>query len=457
MLNEQTSKKETKNKVTPRIKIKIKANQIKNAPNIYRATDPNLNYNSNPAETRKIKEIYISNKSGSNSGLTSGELCKINSLTNEDKDLETLLSELKTTFIQKSKISAKDNNIEEDIINKNNNNFYLFKNDDLNFQKKKDSNIIDLMNLHLDLDEPGYEINQRVHTKKAKTHIKIKSNGNKINNIKKINKNLLNCNKLKNINTPEKNIKNHIITEKLKRNKYNLTSNKLKTFTSFTNKKKGILYRFKTSRNKINSISILDKNIFTPKKIEKKLKKKISHINCKRKLTKLLNTTPKNYKSSSINNIKFENKCLVCSPKSVKLSESNNHDFNYKSSKTETKKINYNNSNKYFGELYIKKKYHRIKREQNKLKLFKKNNSNMNPFENNSSLIKRTPNIKKIHSYVESFFEKSDNNKKTLDNRLSFRKPNLFSQICLNSRKIIKVPNKNHSHLNKKENINIIF
>ena len=44
MLNEQTSKKETKNKVTPRIKIKIKANQIKNAPNIYKATEPNLNY-----------------------------------------------------------------------------------------------------------------------------------------------------------------------------------------------------------------------------------------------------------------------------------------------------------------------------------------------------------------------------------------------------------------------------
>ena len=124
----------------------------------------------------------MSNKSESISGLNNGEICKINRLTNEDKDLETLLSELKTTFIQKSK----ENNNEEDIFNKNNNNFYLFKNDDFNSQKRIDSDIIDFTNLHLDLDEPGYEINQRVHSKKAKTHNKIKTGGNKINNVKKI-------------------------------------------------------------------------------------------------------------------------------------------------------------------------------------------------------------------------------------------------------------------------------
>lgn len=166
MLNEKTTKKGTKNKITPRIKIKIRTDQIKNTPNIYKATDPNSNYNTNPT-SRKIKEIYMSNKSGSISGLNYGEICKINSLTNEDKDLETLLSELKTTFIQKSKISSKENKNEDDLFNKNDNNtnFYLFKNDDFNFQKRKESNIIDFTNLHLDLDEPGYEINQRVHKK----------------------------------------------------------------------------------------------------------------------------------------------------------------------------------------------------------------------------------------------------------------------------------------------------
>ena len=459
MLNEKTTQKGTKNKITPRIKIKIKTNQIKNFPNIYKATDPNLNYNTN-LTPRKMEEIYTSNKSGNISGLNYGEICKINSLTNEDKDLETLISELKTTFIQKSKISSKENNNEDDIFiknNNNNNNFYLFKNDDYNFQKRKDSNIIDFTNLHLDLDEPGYEINQRVHSKKAKTHYKIKSTGNKINNIKKINKNILNYNNLNRINSPEKNNKNHIISENLKRNKYNLKNSKMKTFTSLTNKKKGILYKFKTSRNKINSISILDKNIFTPKKNKKKLTKKISRINCNRKITKLINSTPKNYKNSFINNIKNENKCIICSPISVKLNESNNNDANSKRNKTETKKINYNNSNKDIGELYIKKKYKRIKTEQNKLKLFKKNNSNLNPFENKSSVLKRTPNIKKIHSYVESFFEKSDNNKKSLDNHRSYRKPKLFNQMCLKSRKIINIPNRNHSHLKKIESINIIF
>ena len=457
MLNEKTTKKGTKNKITPRIKIKIRTDQIKNTSNIYKATDPNSNYNTNPP-SRKIKEIYMSNKSGSISGLNYGEICKINSLTNEDKDLETLLSELKTTFIQKSKISSKENKNEDDLFNKNDNNtnFYLFKNDDFNFQKRKESNIIDFTNLHLDLDEPGYEINQRVHKKKAKTHYKIKSNGNKINNIKKINKNILNYDNLNSINSPEKNIKNHIITENLKRNKYNLKNSKMKTFTSLACKKKSFLYKFKTSRNKINSISILDKKIFTPKKNKKKLTQRISHINCNRKLTKLINSTPKNYKTSFVNIAKLDNKCIICSPISAKLNESNNNDINSKSNKTETKKIKYNNSNRDIGELYIKKKYKRIKTEQKKLKLFKKNNSNVNPFENNSSAFKRTPNIKKMHSNAESFFEKSDNNKKTLDNHLSYRKPKLFNQICLKSRKIINVPNRNHSHLKKIESLNIL-
>ena len=453
MLNEKATKKGTKNKITPRIKIKISTNQIKNAPNIYKATEPNLNYNT----PKKLKEIYMSNKSGNISGLKNGEICKINTLTNEDKDLETLLSELKTTFIQKSKISAKENNNEDDIFNKNNNNFYLFKNDDFNFQKRIDSDIIDFTNLHLDLDEPGYEINQRVHAKKAKTHYKIKTDGNKINNIKKINKNILNYNNLKSINSPDKNIKNHNITENIKRNKYNFKNNKMKTVTSFTNKKKGILYKFKTSRNKINSISILDKNIFTPKKNKKKLTKKINKINCDKKLTKLINNTPKNYKTSFFNNINCENKRIIYSPISAKLNESNSHEINSKSNKTETKKINYNNSNKDIGELYIKKKYKRIKNEQNKLKLFKKNNSNVNPFENNSSAFKRTPNIKKIHSYVTSFYEKSDNKKKSIDNHHSYRNPKIFNQMCLKSRKIIIIPNRHNSHLKKIESINIIF
>ena len=152
----------------------------------------------------------------------------------------------------------------------------------------------------------------------------------------------------------------------------------------------------------------------------------------------------------------MDNKCIICSPISAKLNESNNNDINSKSNKTETKKIKYNNSNRDIGELYIKKKYKRIKTEQKKLKLFKKNNSNVNPFENNSSAFKRTPNIKKMHSNAESFFEKSDNNKKTLDNHLSYRKPKLFNQICLKSRKIINVPNRNHSHLKKIESINIL-
>ena len=153
----------------------------------------------------------------------------------------------------------------------------------------------------------------------------------------------------------------------------------------------------------------------------------------------------------------MDNKCIICSPISAKLNESNNNDINSKSNKTETKKIKYNNSNRDIGELYIKKKYKRIKNEQNKLKLFKKNNSNVNPFENNSSIFKRTPNIKKIHSYVTSFYEKSDNNKKSIDNHHSYRNPKIFNQMCLKYRKIIIIPNRHNSHLKKIESINIIF
>lgn len=173
---------------------------------------------------------------------------------NEDKDLESLLSELKTTLLAKSKPNNKENTDLEDLNNfENNNNFYLlYKKGDYIFPQKKKDNENDF----IDLEEQtgGNEISQRVHTRKAKNHYK-----------KKIEKN----------NQISKNIKSyralpHIYTSEIIKNTKksgNLKAIPKKNISNCKNKKPINMLKNKTA---LNSIPMLDKYIIISNKIKKK-------------------------------------------------------------------------------------------------------------------------------------------------------------------------------------------
>ena len=175
MIKEKLNSKESKNKIRPRIKIRINPIQNKVIPSIGKSKEQNSNLNSNSksiTNSKTNKDILISNTSGNTSRQKNYEKIVVNNVTSEDRDIETLLSELRTTFIQKTKSNNKENINEEDLninFNKNNNFYLLYNNDGFYFEKKRESNEFNYIDLNFDLDEPGHEISQRVHTKKART------------------------------------------------------------------------------------------------------------------------------------------------------------------------------------------------------------------------------------------------------------------------------------------------
>lgn len=447
MLKVALTERENKEKIRPKIKIKIKPNDKKEIPEFYNAKEQNSNSKSNINSTKPTE--VLSNNSQNNDKYI------FNSMT-DDKDLEMLLSELKNSSNLKSKNSEHDNFNEGDDINLNcyankvNINEYLY------FGKRKDNDNIDF----IDFQEPGNEISQRVHEYKAKIHPPIKGKKleqNKVkirkNDINNINKKVI-YKKTLEYESSFKNNSNKVTTKK--RNSSNLKDILMKKFTSFTKNKKKILYRYQTDKAKINSNTLLDRPADQTKRCNKDHKKKNQNIYLKSN-KRTLNNYPKNVKTSFVKKMRFSNKSIICSPKDYKANKSINFDSDSKG-KINKIKFRVNNScNKDMGELYIKNRYKRIKIDKIKLKLFdSKNNANIsNPFENNSQIIKNSPSFQQIKSYAESFIGKKFVKKRT--DIQTFNKSKNINETNFKIKNGIKTPNRNYSNVNRIRNINIIL
>ena len=204
MLKEKLTERENKNKIRPRFKIKIKPTLNNDIPKFYNAKEYNSNSKSNINST-KLTEI-LSNNSQINDKLM------LNNMNNDDKDLETLLSELKNVSFLKNKDDEQENFKEENYIklnkneNKENINLNLFNNNgNFYIEKRKEKNNFDNIDINLDFQEQGHEISQRVHTNKAKNHKKIYKIEKKLIkvNTNDINKANENNSKNKTLHTPE--------------------------------------------------------------------------------------------------------------------------------------------------------------------------------------------------------------------------------------------------------------
>ncbi len=469
MKKEKFITKGSKNLIRPRIKIKIKPEQnnlITNLiPNKCEVTEQNSNINSNSksnTNSKTTKEIRITNNSESTLGQKIGEKYIINNETNEDKDLESLLSELKTNFLQKSKSSKKERNNEEDLNNnknKNNNNCYLLYNIDNHlYEQKKDYHEVNALNIQSDDDDQGHEISQRVHPKKAKTHFKIKQIEKKANNISNLNKNILGNKNLYSLNTLNliKNIKNQInIENSNKKAKSNLknsistANNKKKNFTSLYKKKNIIISNYaNTSKNK-NSIPVMDKYFGLNKKNKK--------LNNDKKLKKIkspkipVNNCGKNHKNSFYNNIRFSSKSEINTPKGFKLNRTINFDINSKNIINKINLLKNANSKKTIGDLYFKNKFKKFRNDKNKIRLinYKTGKNKSNPFDFNS-LNNKSPIFKKINNYLDNFFEKTEM-KRSFDSSCLYKKPIYMNQMSLESKKNINSQYRNFSSsINKK-------
>ena len=457
MIKEKLNSKESKNKIRPRIKIRINPIQNKVIPSIGKSKEQNSNLNSNSksiTNSKTNKDILISNTSGNTSRQKNYEKIVVNNVTSEDRDIETLLSELRTTFIQKTKSNNKENINEEDLninFNKNNNFYLLYNNDGFYFEKKRESNEFNFIDLNFDLDEPGHEISQRVHTKKARTHYKILPKQNRLNNINKkfINYKYMNIfhNKAKVL----KNNANSINKDNSKsKNISNLKISLMKKSTSFSQNRKKVIIKNKTSNNRIRNIPILDKLSSIPKNINQR------NFALKRRQTQyksiqqnLLTEIGKIYKSSDCKNASISNKSEINSPKGYKIDRTINFEHKTKCKIDRTKNMYKNNSNNRIGELYIRNKYQKIKTEKNKIKIinFKRNKSNRNPF-NKSYAIEKTPIIKKISSFIDNIFEKSDM-KRSFDGYCANKKQHITKKLNCNNKKQFKMKTKIYSTYKK--------
>lgn len=442
MIKVTLTERENKERIHPKIKIKIRPNPNKKVPDFYNVKEQNSNSKSNINSTKPTE--VLSNNSQNNDKYI------FTSMT-EDKDLETLLSELKSTSYLKSKNGEYDTyNEGEEIKNKININEYLY------FGKIKDNENIDF----IDFQEPGHEISQRVHEYKAKIHqpkigkkvdknrIKIVTNNFNSTNINSINKKTIEY---------ETSFKGNLNKEtSKKRNSSNLKDLLMKKFTSFTKQKKKILNRFQTDKIKINSKALLKKHAVDQKKCNKiHLEKKNKNIYLRS--NKKLITNPKNFKTSFVKNNRFSNKSLIKSPRDYKVNQTINFDSDSKIKKNKFKiRANYS-CNKNMGELYIRNRYKKIKIDKIKKKLFdSKNNINIsNPFSSNSHIIKNSPSFQQIKSYAESFIGKNFVKKRT--DTQTFKTIKNINETNLIIKDGIKTPNRNYSNVNKIKNINIIL
>lgn len=442
MIKVTLTERENKERIHPKIKIKIRPNPNKKVPEFYNVKEQNSNSKSNINSTKPTE--VLSNNSQNNDKYI------FTSMT-EDKDLETLLSELKSTSYLKNKNSEYDTyNEGEEIKNKININEYLY------FGKKKDNENIDF----IDFQEPGNEISQRVHEYKAKIHHpiigkKIDKNRIKIatNNFNSTNRNAINKKTIE-YETSFKGSSNKETSKK--RNSSNLKDLLMKKFTSFTKQKKKILNRFQTDKIKINSKTLLKKHAVDQKKCNKiHLEKKNKNIYLRS--NKKLITNPKNFKTSFVKNNRFSNKSLLKSPRDYKVNQTINFDSDSKIKKNKFKiRANYS-CNKNMGELYIRNRYKKIKIDKIKKKLFdSKNNINIsNPFSSKSQIIKNSPSFQQIKSYAESFIGKNFVKKRT--DTKTFKTIKNINETNLIIKDGIKTPNRNYSNVNKIKNINIIL
>ena len=449
MFKPALTERENKERIRPKIKIKIMPNEKNKIPEFYNAKDQNSNSKSNINSTKPTE--VLSNNSQNNDKYI------FNSMT-DDKDLEILLSELKNTSYLKTKKSEHENfNEGEDInlnsyVNKVNINEYLY------FGKRKDNDNIDF----IDFQEPGNEISQRVHEYKAKIHYptkgkKLKTNRIKINtnDINNINRNIINKKSLE-CESSFKNKSNKVTAKK--RNSSNLKDILMKKFTSFTKTKKKILFRYQTDKIKINSNPILDKPADEPKKCNKNhLEKKNQNVYLKQN-KRTINNNPKNFKTSFVKKKRFSNESITfSSPKDNKMNKSIIFDSDSKCKINKIKVRAKNSCNKNIGELYIRNRYKRIKMDKIKIKLFdSKNNVNIsNPFLDNSLIIKNSPSFQQTKSYAESFIGKKFMKKRN-DTQV-FNKVKNINKTNLKIKNGIKTPNRNYSNVNRIKNINIIL
>ena len=454
MLKEKLTERENKNKIRPRFKIKIKPTLNNDIPKFNNAKEYNSNSKSNINST-KLTEI-LSNNSQINDKLM------LNNMNNDDKDLETLLSELKNVSFLKNKDDEQENFKEENYIklnkneNKENINLNLFNNNgNFYIEKRKEKNNFDNIDINLDFQEQGHEISQRVHTNKAKNHKKIYKIEKKLIkvNTNDINKANENNSKNKTLHTPECNrifMKNENKESSSIRNQYYLKDSLMEKFTSM-NKNRKIFYKFQNSNNKNNSIPILDKYAYTTKNYTRQIEKKYSQYNSINTVRKYINSNSKKYSTSFINKIQYGNKSVICSPKAYRMNKTINFDFELKNGLNTLKNINNNSCNKNIGQLYIKNKYKKIKSDKIKMRLiyFKSNTNNSNPFTNNS-LFSKNSTIKKIKSYVDSSNEKIDMKKTIINDSIKKRKIIKNKEICLKLRKRINNSNKSYSKSKKK-------
>ena len=455
MLNENLTERKNKNKIRPRVKIKIKPTSNNEIPKFYNTNEYNSNSKSNINST-KLTEI-VSNNSQSN------DRPIINNMNNDDKDLETLLSELKSVSFLKNTDNEKENYKEENNIklnnveNKENINLNLF-NINANFYngRSKEKNILDTIDINLNYQEQGHEISQRVHTNKAKIHKKTYKIGKKIININTNDINNANEDITKNItlHTPECNrnfFKNENKENSSNRNQYNLKDSLMEKFTSM-NKSRKIFYKFQNS-NKNNSIPILNKYAYTTKNGRKHIEKKYSQYNSINAIRKYINNNSKKYNSSFIKRIQFGNKSIISSPKAHKINKTINYEIESKNRLNTVKNSSNNSCNKNIGQLYIKNRYKKLKIDKIRIKLidFKSNTNNSNPFSNNS-LVSKNSTIKKIKSYIEG--NERINMKKTIINDSTSKGKIIKNKkISLKSRKRINNSNKTCSKSKKKDDL----
>ena len=447
MLKEKLTEKDNKNKIRPRVKIKIRPTSNNDIPRFYNTKEHNSNSKSNINST-KLTEILSNNSQNNDKPI-------FNNMNKDDKDLETLLSDLKNVSFLKSNKEENDIKLNNDE-NKENININLFNyNGNFYIEKRKENNNYENIDINLDYQEQGNEISQRVHANKAKNHKKVYKIAKKIININTngIGNSNENITRNKTLHTPERDrifMKNENKENCLKRNQYNLKDSLMEKFTSM-NKSRKIFYKFQNSNNKNNSIPILDKFAYTIKNGRKHIEKKKSQYNSINTIRKYINNYSKKYSTSFIKKIQFGNKSVICSPKAYKINKTINFDIESKNRTNTLKNSNNNSCNKNIGQLYIKNKYKRIKIDKIKMKLidFKSNVNNSNPFVNNS-LISKNSTIKKIKSYVDSFNEKIDMKKTIINDSLSKKKFIKNKEISLKLRKGINNPNKSYSKSKKK-------
>ena len=447
MKKEKYIPKESKNIIRPRIKIRM--NKLNEQASKNSISKSNTNYKTNRGiQSENNQKLKITEK-----------LLDTNT-TNEDKDLESLLTELKTTLLAKRSPNNKENTDFEDLNNiKNNNNYYLlYKNGDYIFPQKKEDNENDFINLDLGLEEQvgGNEISQRVHTKKAKNHYKIKT---KINNPN--NKNINSYRKLPPVYTSEliKNIKSNI------KKGSNLKTSIKKNITNYKNKKPINMLKSKTESN---SIPILDKYILISNKIKKKsIEKKFKPINNSKKLNRYRNNHGKTYNNLLCNKSKIPYKNAKSIPMALKLNKTanienpksgnnkkikiminNNSSINFKNnsnnnSKTKIKNLHYNNSYNKIGESYINKRCKRNEKNKNKIRFFDNKKNNNNPFEEYESIINKSPSFRINNTYGEI--------KKSMDNHYLNTKPKFIYQINLKYKRNLNISIKNNSACKKSD------